>query len=62
MKKQDVVLGQVDAVKLSGRIEPVRLVWDSPHGGWIGRNLRTGRVVRTRTAAKLRYPVKQPTP
>ena len=62
MKKQDVVLGQVDAVKLSGRIEPVRLVRDSPYGGWIGRNLRTGRVVRTRTAAKLRYPVKQPTP
>ncbi len=33
MKKHDVVLGQVDAVQLSGRIEPVRLVRDSPYGG-----------------------------
>jgi hypothetical protein len=43
----------------SGRIQPARLVAHSPHGGWIGRNLRTGRDVRIRTAGKLRYPSQQ---
>jgi hypothetical protein len=54
MKLRDVVLGEVYAVKVSGSIQPVKLVAESPHGGWIGRNLRTGREVRIRTAAKLR--------
>jgi hypothetical protein len=59
MKKHDVVLGQVYAVKVSGRIQQVRLVAESPHGGWVGRNLQTGREVRIRSAARLRYPVSQ---
>jgi hypothetical protein len=61
MKQRAVVLGQVYAVKVSGTIQPVRLVAESPYGGWVGRNLRTGRDVRIRTAAKLRYPMKEPT-
>jgi hypothetical protein len=48
MKKRDVVLGQVYAVKVSGRIA------ESRHGGWIGRNEQTGREIRIRSAAKLR--------
>jgi hypothetical protein len=59
MKKRDVVLGQVYAVKVSSRIQHVRLVAESPHGGWVGRNLQTGRAVRIRSAARLRYPVAQ---
>jgi hypothetical protein len=59
MKKREVVLGQVYAVKVSGRIQQVRLVAESPHGGWVGRNLQTGREVRIRSAARLRYPVRQ---
>jgi hypothetical protein len=59
MKQRDVVLGEVYAVKVSGSIQPVRLVAESPHGGWIGRNLRTGRKIRIRTAAKLRCPLKR---
>jgi hypothetical protein len=54
MKKQDVVLGQVYAVKVSGRIQPVRLIAESAYGGWVGRNEETGRDVRIRSAAKLR--------
>src|ERR1700686_5109822 len=54
MKKQDVTLGQVYAVKVSGRIQPVRLVTVSPYGGWTGRNEKTGREIRIRSAAKLR--------
>jgi hypothetical protein len=59
MNKRDVVLGQVCAVKVSGRIQQVRLVAESSHGGWIGRNLQTGREVRIRSAARLRYPIQQ---
>jgi hypothetical protein len=59
MKKQDVALGQVYAVQVSGRIQPVRLVAESPYGGWVGRNEQTGREVRIRSAARLRYPIQQ---
>ena len=54
MKKRDVVLGQVYAVKVSGRIQPVRLIAESSDGGWVGRNEETGREIRIRSAAKLR--------
>jgi hypothetical protein len=59
MKMRDLVLGQVYAVKVSGRLQPVRLVAESAHGGWIGRNLQIGREVRIRSAAWLRFPVQQ---
>jgi hypothetical protein len=59
MKKRDVILGQVYAVKVSGRIQHMRLVAESPHGGWVGRNLQTGREVRIRSAARLCYLVQQ---
>jgi hypothetical protein len=54
MKKRDITLGQVYAVKVSGRIQPVRVIAESPYGGWLGRNEETGREVRIRSAAKLR--------
>jgi hypothetical protein len=57
MKKRDVTVGRVYAVKVSGQVQEVRLVAESPYGGWVGRNLRTGREVRIRSAARLRYPV-----
>jgi hypothetical protein len=57
MKKRDVILGQVYAVKVSGRLQQVRVEAQSPHGGWVGRNLHTGRAVRIRSAARLRYPI-----
>ena len=59
MKRRDVVLGQVYAVKVSGRIQPVRLVSESPYGGWVGKNEATGRPIRIRTAAKLRARLEQ---
>ena len=54
MKKRDVVLGQVYAVKVSGCLQPVRVIAEGPHGGWVGRNENTGREIRIRSAAKLR--------
>ena len=55
MKNNQVSIGKIYAVKVSGMITPVKLESDSPYGGWNGVNLRTGRDVRIRTAAKLRY-------
>jgi hypothetical protein len=59
MKKRDVVLGQVYAMKVSGRVQPVRLIAESPYGGWVGRNELTGREIRIRSAAKLRARVEK---
>lgn len=54
MKKNQVELKQIYIVKVSGAETKVRLDAESPHGGWVGTNLATGRQVRIRTAAKLR--------
>ena len=63
MKKSDNIrVGAVYIVKVSGALVPVRLESASPYGGWIGRNIRTGREVRIRTAAKLRREVTMPSP
>lgn len=54
MKRSEVQIGRTYVVKVSGQLAPVKLISASPYGGWIGRNVRTGRDVRIRTAAKLR--------
>ncbi len=58
MKKKDVETGKIYAVKVSGRVVPVKLDKESPYGGWYGTNLRTGRQIRIRTASRLRYEMK----
>jgi hypothetical protein len=55
MKKAQVSVGKTYAVKVSDRIVPVTLTEESPYGGWNGRNEATGRTVRIRTAARLRF-------
>lgn len=71
MKKSEVVLNRIYAVKVSGRVVPVKLMrevetilrrtatWPyarkSSGGGWIGLNLKTGLETRIQTAAKLRW-------
>ena len=54
MKKAEVVAGGTYEVKVSGGLAPVKLGAESPHGGWVGTNLSTGREVRIKTAARLR--------
>ena len=55
MKKSDVLgIGHTYIVKVSGHLVPVKLTAISPYGGWVGKNLNTGREIRIRTAAKLR--------
>ena len=58
MKKSQVSIGKTYLVKVSGKLAPVKIICESPHGGWEGRNVTTGRDVRIRGAARLRgeYP------
>lgn len=59
MKNSEVQLNRVYAAKVSGKLVPVRIQaeWSfgNGHYGWIGRNEETGREVRIKTAARLRY-------
>ena len=59
MKKQDVQIGSTYIVKVSGVLTRVRITAESPHGGWRGTNLATGREVRLRSAARLRRPANE---
>lgn len=54
MKKTEVMIGEWYAAKVSGKIVPVRIEGPSPHGGWYGRNVETGREIRIKSAARLR--------
>lgn len=54
MKKNDVEIGKTYEVKVSGKIQLVRIISKSVHGGWVGVNTSTGRNVRIRTGARLR--------
>lgn len=58
MKKADVIIGEVYIVKVSGKIAEVEILAESPYGGYVGRNLKTKREIRVKTAARLRYRVK----
>lgn len=57
MKKKDVVVGATYAVKVSGKIVPVRVYATHHAGGWYGLNTYTDREVRIRTAGRLRHRV-----
>lgn len=54
MKQRDVRLGQVYWAKVSDKLVRVRLVSDNRFGGWDATNLETGRLVRIRSAQRLR--------
>ena len=66
VRKADVVIGQIYAVKVSGRIAPVRIYafkiftsygrggGPTYRRGWYGHNLNTDRDIAIRSAAKLR--------
>jgi len=56
MKKSDIQIGACYVAKVSGSLTVVKIRAESPYGGWDGRNLETGRDVRIRSAARLRYP------
>lgn len=58
MKKKDVEIGGLYIAKVSGSLVVIRLDRESPFGGWDATNLTTKRMIRIRTAARLRQPAK----
>ncbi len=56
MKQADVEIGDVYAVKVSGKIAPVVVDEEHPNGGWVGTNQETNRQVRIKTGRRLRMP------
>ena len=59
MKKQDIQIGFTYMAKVSGVLTKVRIISQSPYGGWKAINLATGREVRIRSAARLRRPANE---
>ncbi len=60
MKAADVKIGSVYIVKVSGKLQPVRITQERPGGGWRGMNVNTGRVIDFRSAGRLRYAIYNP--
>jgi hypothetical protein len=56
MKAEDVQIGDVYAVKVSGQIAPVVIDEEHSNGGWVGTNQETNRQVRIKSARRLRMP------
>ncbi|APU88949.1 hypothetical protein Rctr197k_150 [Virus Rctr197k] len=54
MKKNEVQIGGSYTAKVSGKLTVVRILHESPHGGWDAINVETRRAVRIKTAARLR--------
>ncbi len=58
MKKSEIKIGSVYSCKVSGNRTEVKIDREHPNTGWDGTNLRTGRAVRIKTAARLIREVK----
>lgn len=57
MEKNQVIIGHTYAAKVSGQVVRVRITSESRYGGWDAVNLATGRAVRIKSAARLRWRV-----
>jgi len=55
MKQRDIQIGRVYITKVSGQLSRVRIDSDSFYGGWNGTNLETGKKVRIKSPARLRF-------
>jgi hypothetical protein len=55
MKKSQIQIGHVYVAKVSGFLTKVRITSENSFGGWDAENLRSGRTIGIRSAARLRY-------
>jgi len=58
MKKADVEIGGKYIAKVSQRLVTVRIERESSYGGWDATNMDTGRLIRIRSAQRLRRAAK----
>lgn len=54
MKTKHIHLGEIYCATISGKKTEVKIIEESPLGGWIGINLLTKRNVRIKSGRKLR--------
>lgn len=59
MKKNEVEIGKLYRAKVSGSVATVKILRESPYGGWEGENTATGRMIRIRSAQRLRFQVEK---
>ena len=57
MKKIDIKIGSTYVAKVSGKLTKVRIISESPYGGWEAKNTETGRAIRIRGVQRLRQEV-----
>jgi hypothetical protein len=62
MNANEIKLGEVYIIKVSGKLSRVKIHSKSRFGGWEGRNVDTGRQVRIKSSARVRYPALHPEP
>jgi hypothetical protein len=55
MKKEAIEIGAVYTAKVTGRIVPIQILAENPHGGWDGVNQSTNKKVRIKSAQRLRH-------
>lgn len=54
MRKADIVKGGRYTAKISGKLTTVKILGENRFGGWNATNEETGRLVRIKSAQKLR--------
>ena len=59
MKKSDVHIGKQYTAKVTHKLVVVEIFAENPHGGWDAKNLSTGKMVRIKSAQRLRGFAKQ---
>ena len=54
MKQSDVHIGNQYTAKVTHKLVVVEILNENPHGGWDAKNLSTGKIVRIKSAQRLR--------
>jgi hypothetical protein len=54
MKKTDVQIGKHYTAKVTHKLVVIEILSENPHGGWDAKNLSTGKMVRIKSAQRLR--------
>ena len=54
MKQSDVHIGNQYTAKVTHKLVVVEILAENPHGGWDAKNLATGKMVRIKSAQRLR--------
>ena len=54
MKKSDIYIGKQYTAKVTHKLVVVEIIAENPNGGWDAKNLSTGKMVRIKTAQRLR--------